>query len=90
MEKVLFITNRLRPSTNAEAFQSTMIAKYLSENCETHVISTTENPSDIGKFVHHFIRQKADKSAGTGIEHLYSRLGRNVKVTFPDTHAGWA
>ncbi|HAX97183.1 MAG TPA: hypothetical protein DCY35_11810 [Prolixibacteraceae bacterium] len=89
MEKVLFITNRLRPSTNAEAFQSTMIAKYLSENCEVHVLSTTETPTDIGKSVHHFIPSRPDRSFGSKMDSLNSRLGRNVKATFPDAHAGW-
>ncbi|MFO7618481.1 MAG: glycosyltransferase, partial [Thermoplasmata archaeon] len=66
-----------------------MIAKYLSANCETHVLSTTEAPSDIGRSSHHFIPQKQGSSTGSRIERMYSKLGKNVRASFPDAHAGW-
>jgi glycosyltransferase involved in cell wall biosynthesis len=89
MEKVLFITHRLRPNNNAEALQSTMIAKYLSRHCETHVISTTQNPTDLGASIHHHVQAKSASSLGAQIERLFSKFGKNIRFTFPDPHARW-
>ena len=88
-KKVLFITRKLRPYNGPEAFQSTMIAKYLSMNCETHVISTTKNPQGIGNAEHYFITENETRSVSSKIESIFSRMGVNVKLSFKSADTAW-
>ncbi len=89
MSWILFITNKLRPNNGPEALQSTMIAKYMSANCEAHVISTTQSPKDIGSSKHYFVPEKIYSPTKTRIENFYSKFGKNMKLCFPDSNAGW-
>lgn len=88
-KKILFITKKLRPYNGPEAFQSTMIAKYLSMNCELHVISTTSTPSDIGNARHHYIPENETGTISSKIESAFSKMGLNVKLVFQEVDTRW-
>jgi len=88
-EKVLFITNKLRPNRGPEALQSTLIAKHLSKHCKVHVLSTTRDPVETGLSIQHHVPKKGFSPLKSRIENTYAKLGKNLKLCFPDPSAGW-